>query len=257
MKIWAHRGCSYRFPENTISSFSKCLEYKIAGIELDIQLSKDGELVVIHDEKVDRTTDGTGYVKNMTLSELKELRIVANPESNIPYERIPTMREVFDLVVKPCKQQGLLINIELKNSIEPYEGMEQKILELVEEYGLEDRIVYSSFSPESVKLLKELKGSVVTGILSPSLKECLDISRRINVDALHPFVNRMDVENIREYTSLPVRAWNTWEEDPFFPDTREIQLKDTDGLERIGITDIFTNAAEEYVPKIKDGEMYE
>ena len=87
MKIWAHRGCSYRYPENTISSFSKCLEYKITGIELDIQLSKDGELVVIHDEKVDRTTDGTGYVKNMTLSELKELKIVSNPTSNIPYER--------------------------------------------------------------------------------------------------------------------------------------------------------------------------
>lgn len=77
MKIWAHRGCSYRYPENTLSSFREACRYEITGIELDIQLSRDGEIVVIHDERVDRTTDGSGRVEAMTLRELKQLKILS------------------------------------------------------------------------------------------------------------------------------------------------------------------------------------
>lgn len=72
MKIWAHRGCGQIYPENTLLAFEKAAEIEgLTGIELDIQMTKDGELVVIHDEKVDRTTEGTGYVRDYTLSELK------------------------------------------------------------------------------------------------------------------------------------------------------------------------------------------
>ena len=78
MRIWAHRGCSQRYPENTVSAFTKASEIKgLTGIELDIQLSKDGHMVVIHDERIDRTTDGTGYVKDYTLAELKRFKIAA------------------------------------------------------------------------------------------------------------------------------------------------------------------------------------
>ena len=76
MKIWAHRGCSQMYPENTIMAFARAIEIKgLAGIELDIQMTKDGEIVVIHDERVDRTTDGTGYVKDYTYAELRKLSI--------------------------------------------------------------------------------------------------------------------------------------------------------------------------------------
>ena len=79
MKIWAHRGCSQRDPENTRIAFEKAMEIKgLEGIELDVQLTKDGELVVIHDERVDRTTEGIGYVKDYTLAELKRLHIYAD-----------------------------------------------------------------------------------------------------------------------------------------------------------------------------------
>ena len=77
MKIWAHRGCSQNYPENTLTSFEKAMNIKgLSGIELDIQLTNDGELVVIHDEKVDRTTDGIGFVRDFFLSELKTLHII-------------------------------------------------------------------------------------------------------------------------------------------------------------------------------------
>ena len=76
MKIWAHRGCSQNYPENTLLSFEKAAQIReLAGIELDIQLTKDKELVVIHDERVDRTTEGIGFVRDYTLAELKRLHI--------------------------------------------------------------------------------------------------------------------------------------------------------------------------------------
>ena len=133
MKIWAHRGCSYRYPENTLSSFREACRYEIEGIELDIQLSKDGEIVVIHDERVDRTTNGSGRVEDLTLWELKKLKIQPNEQSSRVYETIPTMKEVLALLAPVCRRDGLLINIELKNSVVRYEGMEQKILEMLAE----------------------------------------------------------------------------------------------------------------------------
>lgn len=76
MKIWAHRGCSQRYPENTLLAFEKAIAIKnLTGIELDIQLTKDGHMVVIHDERVDRTTESIGFVRDYTLSELRKLHI--------------------------------------------------------------------------------------------------------------------------------------------------------------------------------------
>lgn len=249
MKIWAHRGCSYRYPENTLSAFKAACEYRITGIELDIQLSKDGEMVVIHDETVDRTTDGSGMVRDMTLDELKRLHIAANSNSGLEFETIPTMREVLDLLQSECRKRGLLINIELKNSVVPYSGMEQKILEMIREYQLEPYIIYSSFNHESLRLLKETDASVKTGTLKNSLAECLNIAREVSADALHPYIKKMDVENLKEINQLPVRAWNSRQFEPFFPEERDIEVQNLEELESMGITDIFTNAPELYVGK--------
>ena len=126
MKIWAHRGCSQMYPENTLTAFEKAMNIKgVAGIELDIQLTRDNELVVIHDERVDRTTDGFGNVRDYTLKELKTFHIHTGSEAS---EHIPTMREVFELLSTRLKE-GMKLNIELKNSIYPYPGMEDKIVD--------------------------------------------------------------------------------------------------------------------------------
>ena len=108
MKIWAHRGCSQRYPENTLLAFEKAAAIQnLEGIELDIQLTKDGELVVIHDERVDRTTEGMGFVRDYKLSELKRLHIYAD---NHPSQSISTIDEVFDLLETRLKS-GLKLNI--------------------------------------------------------------------------------------------------------------------------------------------------
>ena len=100
MNIWAHRGCSQNYPENTLLAFQKAAEIPgLTGIELDIQLTKDNHMVVCHDERVDRTTDGIGQVGGYTLAELKKLRISG---INGTWEKIPTIQEVVD------KQLGVM-----------------------------------------------------------------------------------------------------------------------------------------------------
>lgn len=249
MKIWAHRGCSYAWPENTLQAFKAACQYPITGIELDIQLTKDQKIVVIHDEKVDRTTDGAGAVCDFTLEELKKLKIeIRSSESEESrYTQIPTIEEVFALVKPYCLKDGIMINIEIKNSRVRYEGMEDKILETVKQWGLEDYIVYSSFNPESVRLLKEKDTSVKTGILATPVSECLSFAQSNPVDALHPYVKKIDVEDLRNKTNLPVRAWNSSKFEPFYPDTKEIEIQNLEELERAGVTDIFTNVPERYL----------
>ena len=125
-----------QYPENTLQAFEAAAKLSgLTGIELDIHLSLDGEIVVIHDETLDRTTSAGGNVMDYTAEELGRLGV-------------PTMREVFDLLKPYCIRNGLLINIELKNNKNRYEGMEKKIVDLAKEYGLSDYVIYSSFRPE-------------------------------------------------------------------------------------------------------------
>ena len=128
VSIFAHRGASDAAPENTLPAFARAVEQGADGIELDVHLSRDGELVVIHDETLDRTTDGAGWVKDRTLAELRALR-ADNGLPGFAEARIPTLREVLDLL----RPTDLLLNIELKTSLVWYEGIEAKTLALVAE----------------------------------------------------------------------------------------------------------------------------
>ena len=122
----AHRGLAGLYPENTLLSFEKCLEYSPDAIELDVQLTKDGELVVVHDEELLRTTGAKGWVKDFTLSELKELN--AAYDYDFPKQKIPTLDEYFDLI----KDRNILTFVELKNSFVTYPGLEEKVLEVID-----------------------------------------------------------------------------------------------------------------------------
>lgn len=241
MKIWAHRGCSQNYPENTLLSFQKASQIeRLTGIELDIQLTRDGHMVVCHDEKVDRTTDGSGELNRYTLTELKQLKIDAG-EGRI--ERIPTIEEVFALLESRLKD-GLKLNIELKNSKISYEGMEQKILDLVHRLGLQDSIVYSSFSALSMERIKVLDSEAETGILDVKVSDCLyKLRGGSNADALHPFWRGMDLpaELLKEYT---VRAWLSGHLYPEKPTGTRLDLS---LLEKQGITDVFLNEPERYL----------
>lgn len=248
MKIWAHRGCSYAWPENTIQAFTAACKLPITGIELDIQLTKDGRIVVIHDETVDRTTDGSGYVRDFTLEKLRKLKIQTHPLLRRErFTQIPAIEDVFRLVRPYCRKRGMLINIELKNSIVRYEGMEDMILKMVREWELQDHIIYSSFNPDSVRLLKEKNPAVKTGILASPLSACLAFAKVSPVDALHPYIKNLDVKDLRKQSLLPVRAWNLRNDEPFYPSKDAVKMQNLKELENAGVTDIFTNVPERYL----------
>lgn len=241
MKIWAHRGCSQRYPENTLLAFEKAMNVQeLTGIELDIQLTKDGELVVIHDERVDRTTEGTGFVRDYTLSQLKRLHIYADDN---PTQSIPTMEEVFDLLEMRLKS-GLKLNIELKNSVYPYDGMEEKIVEMVHKLGLEKSIVYSTFYAKSLEKLKMLDKDAELGILDSRVSDCIYKAKGgCGVAALHPFWRGIDLtaEQLAGYT---VRAWMSGH---LYPEKPTEGRLDFIQLEAQGITDIILNEPEAYL----------
>ena len=241
MKIWAHRGCSQRYPENTLLAFEKAAGIKgLTGIELDIQLTRDGHMVVCHDEKVDRTTDGTGYVRDYTLAELKDLRIDAG--INL-VQQIPTMEEVLDLIEDKMRS-GMKLNIELKNSKIPYEGMEQKIVDLIHNRGLQESVVYSTFSALSLEKLHRIDEQAELGILDRKVSDCLyKLKGGCGAVALHPYWQCIDLpaERIREYT---VRAWLSGHLYPEKPTGTKLDLK---LLENQGITDVFLNEPEVYL----------
>ena len=144
--ILAHRGFAAEYPENTMLAFKEAEKTGADGLELDVQMTRDGELVVIHDEKVDRTTNGTGLVKDFTLEELRKLDARFKFKELSKKEQIPALDEVLEWL----SGTGMICNIELKNSIIPYEGMEEKVINLVRAYGLTDRIIISSFNHYSI-----------------------------------------------------------------------------------------------------------
>lgn len=163
VQIFAHRGFSGYYPENTMLAFQKVAEETVAdGIELDIQLTKDGEIVIMHDEMLDRTTNGSGWLKDHTLEELKMLSVGVNVKGFFPRQTIPTLREYFTWL----KTTKLITNIELKTSYFEYEGIEEKLIAMVKEFGLEDQIWYSSFNHYTVARIKKLMPGAKCGLLT-------------------------------------------------------------------------------------------
>lgn len=243
--IWAHRGCSMMNPENTLLAFKKAAELEgITGIEFDVQLTKDNEIVVIHDERVDRTTDGTGYVQEYTLNELKQLFIAGDDEIH----RIPTLRETFELLAPYCKGKGLHLNIELKNSEIRYEGMEQRVIDMVSEFNLEDYVVYSSFNHDSIGLIKQIKADAEVAYLAGDYHRCMDGIGKYGGMTIHPAqwgmpINKGDVETIRN-AGLCVHMSNGSE--PLYGQLRTLPDMDLREYYRLGATDIFTNVPERY-----------
>ena len=159
--ILGHRGISSKYPENTMIAFRKALEYGMDGIELDVQLSKDGKLVVIHDELLDRTTNGHGYVKDYTLEELRKLDAGSFKDNRFKDEVIPTLEEVFELFSGTDK----VINIELKTGVFAYPGIEEKVIEEIKKYNLEKNIYITSFNHQSIAKFQKLTDEIKSGIL--------------------------------------------------------------------------------------------
>ncbi|MGN7357677.1 glycerophosphodiester phosphodiesterase [Paenibacillus sp. SAF-054] len=181
---FAHRGSSKICPENTMAAFRKALEQGATGIETDVQLTKEGQMVLIHDETLDRTTSGTGWVKDYSLQELQELDAGSKFDPAFQGERIPTLDELLELV----KDSGTIVNIELKNGTILYEGLEQKVIERVRAFQMTDRVVISSFNHYSLYLCKQIAPEIRTGILyMEGLYEPWEYAATLQADALHAY----------------------------------------------------------------------
>ncbi len=210
-KVWAHRGASAYAPENTLEAFELAIKQKADGIELDVQLTKDKKLVVIHDETIDRVCDGSGYVKEFTLEELKQFHCnKLHPQFKDAV--IPELGEVL-MLLKPT---SLTVNIELKTGIFRYKGIEEKVLTEVKMAGMEDRVIYSSFHHKSIVKIKKLDPDAVTGLLfSDGWINVTGYARLIGADALHPpvyqFPNRQLIKNSRK-RKLPLHIWTVNDE---------------------------------------------
>ena len=205
-KIFAHRGASAYAPENTVEAFALAMEQGADGIELDVQMTKDGQVVVIHDETIDRVSDGTGAVRDYTLEELKKFHF-SNHMENYENAVIPTLKEVLDLI----KSSNMLLNIELKTGIYWYPNLEEKTMELVKEAGMEDRVIYSSFNHYSIKKILELNPHAECAFLYSDVILNVDkYAKNAGVCGLHPAVYHLKMaEFLKEYqeSGLKVRVW--------------------------------------------------
>lgn len=182
IEIWAHRGASRAAPENTVPAFELAIAAGADGIEFDVQLSRDGQVVVIHDETLPRTTDGAGWVKEHSLAELKALDASAGREGYAGV-RIPTLAEVLALLAP----SALRANIELKNSEVRYPGLEEAVLAEVTAAGMTERTMYSSFSGESVRRLAGMAPMAEVGLIySRPLGRPLRLAASLGASAVHP-----------------------------------------------------------------------
>jgi len=181
-KILAHRGASAYMPENTMPAFRLAMEQKADGLELDVHMSKDGEVVVAHDLRLERVSDGVGRICDYDLADLRKL----NFNKGFPdCERctVPTLAEVYKLVA----DTNLIVNVELKTTEELYPSMPEKLIRLEKEYAMKGRIVYSSFNHYSLMAIKQFDPTAETGILYDlGLVDPWVYANYVSAKAIHP-----------------------------------------------------------------------
>jgi glycerophosphoryl diester phosphodiesterase len=210
-KIFGHRGSAGTHPENTLISFEQAYKDGADGIELDVQLSKDGVPVVIHDEKINRTTDGKGFVQDLTLKELKKLNAVYKFKSKYKTAEIPTLEEVL----RWTQHKQFLINIELKNNIIPYPGMEEKVLELICQYQLQNYIIFSSFNHYSIARLHTIAPTIEKAVLySGSIYKPWNYTKWVGGQSIHPHIRAATPRVIQraQQEGVPVRPYTVNDE---------------------------------------------
>ncbi len=199
-KIYAHRGANEHAPENTMAAFQLALDQHADGIELDAMLSEDGQVVVIHDDTVDRTTNGSGRVREMTLEQIRSLDAGKG-------ERIPTLEEVLERF-----GGKLLINIELKNYASIFDALPIKVAKLINHFGLEDSVLISSFNPLNFPRIRHRLPDVKIGMLTQPNQAKFWMWRLFKYNALHPHYSDVD-KPLVETMHAQGRQVNVWTPD--------------------------------------------
>ncbi len=208
MKVIAHRGYSGAYPENTMLAFRKAVEVGADGIEMDVHETKDGQLVVIHDETVDRTTDGKGAVKDYTFDELRRFNAAARFGGG--FEPIPSFEEYCAWAA----QQPIFTNVEIKTDNTYYPDIERKIWETVVKYGLDKSTLFSSFNHFSMVRLKQLAPEAHTAALVLAAESSVRVfpgeyCKTAGFEAYHPAFAALNDENVRSCHENGI-AINVW-----------------------------------------------
>ncbi|MDY3052650.1 MAG: glycerophosphodiester phosphodiesterase [Ndongobacter sp.] len=181
MKLYAHRGYSAKYPENTLLAFQKAVEAGCDGIELDVHFSRDHKLVIIHDDSLSRTIDAVGFVRHHTLRDLQNYTVKG------AYEGEPQKMLTLAEYLEWAKELPIVTNIELKNDRFHYPGMEEAVVRMVQEYGVEDKVFLSSFRSESIELIKNRWPKIRCGWLVDEIKDdTMERLQEIHADYLHP-----------------------------------------------------------------------
>lgn len=182
--IYAHRGASGSAPENTMAAFRRAVSMGSHGIECDVQMTKDDKLIICHDELLDRTSNGKGFIKDKSYEEIRSLDAGSWFSKEYAGEKIPLLEELLELV----KSSGIYINIELKTGIIQYNGIEDKVVNMVKSYGLLDKTIFSSFNHYSIFEVKDKCPDAYTGALyMEGLYEPWRYLEAIKCDCAHPF----------------------------------------------------------------------
>ncbi|MGM0438144.1 MAG: glycerophosphodiester phosphodiesterase [Bacillota bacterium] len=183
--ILGHRGAPKLAIENSILAFKKAVEIGVDGVELDIHLTSDNQVVVIHDETIDRLTEGQGYIKDYKFEDLIKYYLKDNFFDSV---KIPSLNEVL-LELKNCK----LINIEIKNSGINYPNIENRVIEIIQNLHLEEKVVLSSFNHYSIKKIQKIAPQIKSGILyMANLFEPWEYAKKLNVKTIHPYYSLVD-----------------------------------------------------------------
>ena len=208
-RVWVvgHRGAMGHRPENTFASFEHALELGADWIELDVHLTRDGALAVIHDEAVDRTTDGHGLVKDHTLAELKQLDAGSWFGPAYAGQRIPTLEEVLAW----ARERGTVVDIEIKNAPIYYAGIEDAVVRALHSQEMTEQVIVISFDHRAVQQVKALDARIATGVLYAGrpVDGGIGLARQANADAVLPHWAYVTSEDVRaaHAAGLSVAPW--------------------------------------------------
>lgn len=206
MIIYAHRGNSSKYPENTMVAFESAIKVGADGIETDVHLTKDGVIVITHDEEISRVSTGKGMIIDLTLDELCQYDFGSFKGEEFEGQLIPTLDDLLDLV----EDNDVLLNIEIKMGFVLYPGIEEKLYEKIKERGFMDRTIFSSFNHYSLAKLKEIDPNVKTGALyQAGLYEAHNYAKTFGANALHPYYMAFDQSLLKDChdNNLKVNLW--------------------------------------------------